>query len=109
MKQKPTIRQQLLAQIAAVLPNAMQVALVSYQRFTATENEAPDAKTFKDHHVACKPAIAHVELLLKLADFLEAQEASGTAETLNYEAMHAMVQKAQAAVDEFRGKVDDTP
>ena len=108
MKQKPTIRQQLLAQIAAVLPDAMQVALTSYQCFTA-EERLTSAKDFKDHHAACKPAIAHIELLLKLADFLEAQEASGTAETLNYEAMHAMVQKAQAAVDEFRGKVDDTP
>lgn len=61
------------AQIAAFLPAAIDKALASYHRFS--ENDVPhDSKGFAAHHSACKVAIAHVELLLKLARWADIGE-----------------------------------
>ncbi len=60
-------------QIAAFLPAAIEKGLESYHRFSA--RAAPDdAKEFAAHHNACKVAIAHVELLLKLARWADIDE-----------------------------------
>ena len=53
-------------QIAHALPHAIEKAIASYHNFSGQDNsETP--KLFGDHHNACKAAIAHIELLLKLA------------------------------------------
>ncbi len=52
-------------QIAHFLPKAMKNAISSYREFS--KQEFKDTKEFKDHHGACKVALAHIELLLKLA------------------------------------------
>ncbi len=54
-------------QIAAFLPDAIRRALTSYEAFSGNEVSVQEANAFKDHHNACKVAIAHIELLLKLA------------------------------------------
>ncbi len=66
-------------QIATFLPEALNKALSSYQDFasghntgsqkTKTDDVPQDAKAFKDHHDACKVAIAHIQLLIKLAEW----------------------------------------
>ena len=53
--------------LEAFLPDALSNALESYQKFSTEEQEHQNAKDFSEHHNACKVAIAHVELLLKLA------------------------------------------
>lgn len=60
------IEQQSRAQIAAFLPDAIRMALNSYQKFSH-EIHGENEKSFKDHHTACKVAISHIDLLLKLA------------------------------------------
>lgn len=60
------IEQQSRAQIAAFLPDAIRMALNSYQKFSH-EIHGDNEKSFKDHHTACKVAISHIDLLLKLA------------------------------------------
>lgn len=52
--------------IAGFLPDALDIALQSYHSFLRSDIP-PDAKGFSAHHSACKIAIAHIELLLKLA------------------------------------------
>lgn len=60
------IEDQSRTQIAAFLPEAIRAALTSYQRYS--ESMSPqDEKSFKEHHTACKVAISHIDLLLKLA------------------------------------------
>ena len=57
------------AAIAEFLPGAIAAALQSYSRFlddAAKASEDQDSKDFKAHHDACKMAIAHIELLIKL-------------------------------------------
>lgn len=66
-KQKgPTLEENTRAKIAKYLPNAVDCALQSYRRFYGT-TDFETAKDFSAHHTACKAAIAHIELLLKLA------------------------------------------
>ena len=57
-------------QIADFLPEALSKALKSYKEFS--EHEVPEEpKEFTAHHNACKVAIAHVELLIKLAKWTD--------------------------------------
>ncbi len=65
-----SITAQTRARVASFLPESIARALGSYRRFM--EGDVPDdAKGFSAHHTACKVAIAHVELLLKLARWAE--------------------------------------
>lgn len=93
--------------LAAFLPEAMTQALESYQHFMIQPQQMPEpeheepepkpdnnrskpkpkrpkskAKDFKEHHDAAKMAIAHMELLLKLAETLQAKN-KGEAENEN--------------------------
>ena len=60
--------------IAEFLPRAIESALFSYEQFSldhSTSNESLQSKDFKAHHDACKVAIAHIELLIKLAQWAD--------------------------------------
>ncbi|MGH1398519.1 MAG: hypothetical protein ACRBCT_04820 [Alphaproteobacteria bacterium] len=88
----PQIDDQTRNHIAAFLPDAVKTAIESYKAFAeeqatkptqpkpegdeASETPEPseEAKKFKSHHDACKVAIAHIELLLKLAQWAEIPE-----------------------------------
>ncbi len=67
----PQIEIQTRKDIAAFLPCAIESALESYITFSQEEatnaQKKYNAKDFKAHHDACKVAIAHIELLIKLA------------------------------------------
>lgn len=57
-------------QIAEFLPHAIYRAVSSYHEFMDDERRSstrtqPDQ--FKEHHSACKVALAHIELLFKVA------------------------------------------
>lgn len=61
----PNIESNLRERIAKFLPRSMEIALGSYRHVTIMEKG--DAGDLKKQHEACKVAIAHLELLLKLA------------------------------------------
>ena len=71
----PTIEARTRRDIAAFLPHAIQTALDSYQKFSEAQiidsNSNPTSQEFKAHHDACKVAIAHIELLIKLAKWAD--------------------------------------
>ena len=93
----PELSAETRKRLAEFLPEALRLALESYQNFmTATPDKsepqqepeaesddkgkpkpkprakkATEAKEFKDHHEAGKVAIAHIELLLELAKDLK--------------------------------------
>ncbi len=55
-------------QISMFLADALATAVTSYRRFSGEGMEShDDSKEFKERHNACRAAIAHIELLLKLA------------------------------------------
>ena len=82
------------AEIAKALPCAIKTALASYQRFAADE-DIGDAKEFKAHHDACKVAIAHIELLLKLADSVKAEQAGDASGAVDPALMGQLIESAR--------------
>lgn len=54
-------------QIAVFLPQAIEMALSSYENFYKSGQMFENAKEFTAHHSACKAAIVHIEQLIKLA------------------------------------------
>ncbi len=58
------------AKIAQSLPAAIDHALQSYHSFF-DQTPTKDAKVFSAYHAACKTAVAHIELLLKLAEWAD--------------------------------------
>lgn len=58
------------SQIVTFLPDAMKKALNSYNEFLDKPytDEDKKSKEFKNHHDACKIAIAHIKLLIDLAE-----------------------------------------
>lgn len=66
----PTIEARTRREIAAFLPDAIQNALESYIAFSKTPDQS-EAKQFKEHHDACKVAIAHIKLLIELAKWAD--------------------------------------
>ncbi len=57
-------------QVSKFLPDALEKAMASYSDFLKQEKSANDeaSKNFEHHHKACKAGMAHIELLMKLAD-----------------------------------------
>ncbi|MCC6598429.1 MAG: hypothetical protein IT559_06535 [Alphaproteobacteria bacterium] len=61
----PNIENGMRERIAEFLPCALEKAIGSYEDFM---DQSPEkAGDFKAHHDACKVALAHMELLVKLA------------------------------------------
>jgi len=58
-------------QVLEFLPRAIEKTLESYHGFMAEPKDSEAAKNFKDHQMACKVALAHIDLLLKLASWAE--------------------------------------
>lgn len=95
--------------IAEFLPDAIMTALLSYQMFA--EHEASDeAKEFTAHHNACKVAIAHIELLIKLARWADIEPPSIDDEDHN-KILQTMIENAQRDVTQYQteqNKEEDT-
>ena len=97
----PTIEVQTRREIALFLPQAIQTALQSYQDFSqeqATSDSETDSKDFKAHHDACKVAIAHIELLIKLARWADLPDPK-----LDDEDKQAML---QSLIESAQGELD---
>ena len=79
--------------------------MAGYQDFTAGEPPA-DAKGFAAWHAAAKAALAHVELLVKLARWAESgiDQALGTADGLDH-----LLTEARAALDALDDDVEELP
>ena len=113
---KPAIDDQTRNRIAEFLPKALASAINSYHAFSCLETEnngqedtqhttkntksVSKAKTFYDHHNACKVAIAHIELLLDLAKYAHLPDddinADGTRDNLV-----SMLEEAQAEYNAY--------
>ena len=59
----------------AHLPGFLDKATNGYRRFNAID-PPDDAKAFAAHHAACRAALAHIQLLLSLARWVETADGS---------------------------------
>lgn len=106
MTSQNTIEDKSREQIASFLPDAIALALESYHRFSG--QRVPDeAKEFKDHHNACKVAIAHIELLIKLARWADLPDQDAAQNNMEQAMLAAIMQEAQAELEAYEGKDED--
>ncbi len=88
--------------IATFLPEAIKTTLNSYHEFSS--GIVPDdAKGFSAHHSACKVAIAHIELLIKLARWADLPDKTIEDEAEN-DILAQMINSAQAELEEYNNK-----
>jgi len=92
-KDMPALRKQ----IRAALPSLLGKALTGYRRFAA-EPPPKDAKGFATHHAACRAALAHMELLLRLARWAEA---NGNSDESSGEDIAKLILEAREALSEI--------
>jgi hypothetical protein len=57
--------------VASQVDQAIERAIASYHAFARDEPQSTDPKEFAAHHAACKAALAHLDLLLKIARITE--------------------------------------
>ena len=73
------------------IPEKLLTALNDYDSFTM--QAAPkDAKSFGAYHTACKSALSHILLLMKLLQSVENEETSNPAEDWLLKAQQAVLQ-----------------
>lgn len=91
--------------LSRALPARIRATLDTYEAFAA--GDAPDeAKGYAAHHAACKAALQHAEMLVKLLRWAEdAPETGAAAEADDLERLLARAREAVA--DEEDGEEDD--
>ena len=101
----PNIEGGMRTRIAEFLPQAFAKALVSYQLFL-DEGAHEDAKDFKAHHDACKVAVAHIELLIKLAQWADLPDET-EADEAQQKALAALIKNAKTELGKHKGESDE--
>ncbi len=94
----------LRSRLSAEIDRAIERVISSYQAFAASAPIATDAKNFAAHHAACKAALAHLDLLLKIARITEVPTTEGQSDDDRL----ALVAAARAAVCADETGEDDT-
>jgi biotin carboxylase len=89
--------EKLRAQIAQAIIKALERVLTSYQTYTDNIVDTPD-EDFYEAHKNARTALAHMELLIKLAKGL------GLRDPVIEQAEKAYLRDAQAEWDAFRNK-----
>ncbi len=87
--------------LAGSLPGHIQAAVAGYEDFTSGPPPG-DAKGFAAWHAAAKAALAHVDLLVKLARW-----AAGGADTSEDDGVDGLLRQARAALDGLDEEEDD--
>ena len=84
-------------QLKAFIPQALKTAITRYSLFSCKiEREAVD---YKKQQEACKVAIAHIELLIKLSNANQTQ--TPEAQGIDREELNNIMQKAHAEVEAY--------
>jgi len=104
----PDIEQGMRTRIANFLPKALERALTSY-KMIASANHPIDKETkdydfvgAKKQQDACKVAIAHVELLLKLAHYAKLPDKKGKGNNdVTQDMLQTMLETAKTEVTTF--------
>ena len=92
-------------QIAEFLPEALNTAIASYQLFSEDEDSEKlkqEPTKFKAHHDACKVAIAHIQLLIKLAEWADLPDPSIEGEVERKDLL-ALINSAQGEINGGNG------
>ena len=89
--------QRLRATLAEELPERIAAVLAAYDTFAGMV-VADKAKAFAAHHTACKAALAHADLLVRLLKWAEGGVTSGAVGGTEAEGPEALLARARAAL-----------
>lgn len=94
------MNEQIRGHLVQTLPDALYMALEVYKDFAGTQHE--DAADFKKHQEACKAAVAHIELLIKLAANVSDMLPKDSQE---HEDLSQLIQNAMDEVARYKSEV----
>lgn len=96
----PNLEARVRDQIKDFLPAALTRALSAYKHFSSQKAENKDDPVdFKKHQEACKVAVAHIQLLIKLAKMVREFEPETNPqqnETNEQDMLQTLIENAQA-------------
>ncbi|MBI5165300.1 MAG: hypothetical protein HY985_15520 [Magnetospirillum sp.] len=92
--------------LLGALPARIDAALAGYETFAAAPPPA-DAKGFAAWHAAAKAALAHIELLVKLARWAEGKADDPTPTAVGDPGLDCLLAEARAALDGFDDDDED--
>ncbi len=95
----PPVTKAVRERVAKFLPQALHAAIDSYHKFS-DEDVPNDIKGFSAHHTAAKIAIAHIELLIKLAAWADIEPDTASGELATW------IQLAETEVKAFKDEKD---
>ena len=106
MRSPNTIEAATREQIARVLPAMIAKAINSYELFVGTMENHKESKNFHDAHRAAKVAIAHIELLIKLARWADLPDKSVHGAPERDELAH-LLERAYEDVERYKSSHED--
>ncbi len=97
----------LRATLAADLPGRVGAVLGAYDAFAGSP-VPDDAKGFAAHHAACKAALAHADLLVRLLKWAEGGAVPTAGSGAEGEGAEALLARARAALGQAEDAAADT-
>lgn len=95
--------------IAKILPDVLLQALESYQNFLSSgvgeQKKGDNSKNFKSHHDACKMALSHIELLIKIAKELKA--CTDTIDDERHQELQYAIDNASVEILQYKNQLKD--
>jgi hypothetical protein len=101
MPQPPQLGAETRARIAQLLPQALEASLESYHKFVTTGIDPQATKDFAAHHTAAKVALAHINLLMKLASMIDVPGGDSAGSDLTLLLNKAMIELGQFTEAEY--------
>lgn len=89
--------------LAIILPDAVSDAISAYKNLTEEFEKDCSAKDHQLHHAACKAALQHIELLMKLASSLNARKS-----TVEDNDIAELMAKADLELNTYKANVSDS-
>lgn len=96
----PHIQARTRQQLVAFLPSAITKALATYRELTRLHIE-DDASEYKKHQDACKIAVGHIHLLLKLARDVSTLETGSAPQGHDDNMLQNLIENAQKELKEI--------
>lgn len=94
------------SKILSFLRTGIEKTMRSYDRHTNAEIEDENHPDFAKHHTACKQAVTHLELLLKIYEKnLALQKDEGDKKSTKGKNMHSLIEEACIRIKEDNDKL----
>lgn len=93
--------------LAGRLPGQIRVLLADYEGFAATPVPPEEIKSYAAHHAACKAALQHADMLVKLLRWAEGAPEAVEGDGEGGGDLSRLLARARQAVSDCEGEEDD--